>query len=66
MIGLEKTIVPALNSVTVELIRKFFRKTREYHRAYREGKQMTEMKRILKKYKSHRRVPESAIDFEPL
>ena len=64
-VGLDKTIVPALNSVTVELIRKFFRKTSEHHRAYREGTQMSEMKRILKQYKSHRRVPESAIDFEP-
>lgn len=64
-VGLEKTIVPALNSINVDLIQKFFRKTREYHRAYREGKQMTEMKNILKHYKSHRRVPESATDFEP-
>ena len=43
-VGLEKTIVPVLNLVTVELIRKFL----EYHRAYREGKQMTVLKRIQK------------------
>ena len=65
-VGLENTIVAGLNSVNIDLIRKFFRKTREYHRAYREGKQITEMKNILKKYKSHRRVPESATDFEAL
>ena len=58
--GLEKTITPALYSVDVDLVRKFFRKTREYHRAYREGKKITEMKNTLKQYKSHRRLPESA------
>ena len=61
--GLEKTINTALDSVSVELIRKFFRKSREYRRAYREGKQIgEEMKSTLKLYKSHRRVPESTND----
>ena len=42
------------------MIRKFFRKVREYHRAYREGIQIgKEMKKMLKVYKSHRRVSES-------
>ena len=36
--GLEKTITPALDSVDVDLVRKY------YHRAYREGKQITESK----------------------
>ena len=35
--NLEKTIYTPLDSATVELIRKYFRKVREYHRAYREG-----------------------------
>ena len=34
---LEKMIDTALNSMTVELVRKYFRKLREYQRAYREG-----------------------------
>ena len=33
--GLERTIEKALDSVNVEMIRKYFRKAREYHRAYR-------------------------------
>ena len=41
--GLERTIEKALDSVNVE-IRKYFRKAREYHRAYRNnieiGKEM--------------------------
>ena len=58
--NLEKIIDTALDSVSIELIRKYFRKVREYQRAYREGNALgKEMHNILKKYKSHRRVPES-------
>ena len=57
--GLEKTIDAALNSMTVELVRKYFRKVREYQRAYREGNIVgKEMQNTLKIYKSHRRVLE--------
>ena len=34
--NLEKIIDAALDSMTIELIRKYFRKVREYHKAYRE------------------------------
>ena len=48
--GLEKTIDTALNSITVELIRKYFRKVREYQRAYRDGNTIgKEMQKTLKK-----------------
>ena len=36
--GLERTIIPALESVRLDTIRKYFRKCREYMQAYREGK----------------------------
>ena len=36
--GLERTIIPALDSVRLDTIRKYFRKCREYMEAYREGK----------------------------
>jgi hypothetical protein len=36
--GLKAVIPTALNTVSVETIRKFFRKCRNYHRAYVEGK----------------------------
>ena len=44
----------------LDMIRKFFRKTRETMRAYREG--LTpgpEMAKSLKTYKSHRRISEA-------
>ena len=37
--GLRNIIQPGLDSVSVDLIRKYFRKAREYERAYREGHQ---------------------------
>ena len=58
--GLLATINASLNSVTLDMIRKFFRKTREIMRAYREG--LTpgpEMAKALKTYKSHRRISEA-------
>lgn len=58
--GLEKIIDTALDSVTVEMMRKFYRKVREYHRAYREEVKVgKEMLKTLKVYKSHRRVSEN-------
>ena len=60
--GLEKTITPAFESVSIELIRKYFRRVREYHRAYREGNcGGVEVESAVKLYKSHRRVPETEI-----
>jgi len=56
---LEKIIDTALDSVTIELMRKYFRKIREYQRAYREGNTLGKEIKILKKYKSRHRVSES-------
>ena len=54
---LRETINPALDSVSVDLIRKFFRKVREYERAYLEGnKAGKEVEVAVKQYKPHRRV----------
>ena len=55
--GLEKTIHPGLDSVSIDTIRKYFRKAREYMKAYREG--ITDGVKVveaLKSYKSHCRV----------
>ena len=55
--GLERTIERALNNVSVDLMRKYFRKVREIMRAYREGHTPgRELEMALKQYKSHRRV----------
>ena len=41
----------------MDLIRKYFRKARDYEKAYREGlKAGREVEDAVKKYKSHRRV----------
>ena len=55
--GLERTVVPGLQSVRLDTIRKFFRKSREYMQAYREGKSGgKDVEQAVKFYKSHRRV----------
>ena len=54
---LREILHPALDSVSVDLIRKYFRKIRDYERAYNEGvKAGREVEEAVKKYKSHRRV----------
>ena len=54
---LREILDPALDSVPVELIRKYFRKVREYEKAYLEGKKAgKEVEAAVKVYKSHRRV----------
>jgi len=55
--GQEATINEALDSVNVDMIRKYFR---EYHRAYRDNIKIgKDMEKTLKLYKSHRHVPTS-------
>lgn len=55
--GLERTIVPALESVRLDTIRKYFRKCREYMQAYQEGNAGgNDVERAVQTYKSHRRV----------
>ena len=58
MTGLRSAIRPALDSLSLDLIRKYFRKSRDYARAYAWGTAIgSEMASMLKKYKSHRRIP---------
>ena len=57
MAGLRSAIRPALDSVSLDLIRKYFRKSRDYARAYACGTAIgSEMASMLKKYKSNRRI----------
>lgn len=54
---LREIVAPGLNSVSVDLMRKYFRKVREYEMAYGEGKRGgLEVEKAVKLYKSHRRV----------
>ena len=51
--GLERTIVPALESVRLDTIRK----CREYMQAYRQGSAGgKDVEQAVKRYKSHRQV----------
>ena len=55
--GLDKVLIPALESVRLDTIRKYFRKCREYMQAYRDGKSGgNDVENAVKLYKSHRRV----------
>jgi len=54
---LQANIVPAIESVSTDTIRKYYRRVREYIKAYREG--ITDGVKVieaLKTYKSHCRV----------
>lgn len=57
LVGLRSIINPALDSVSTDLMRKYFRRVLEYERAYLEGKKAgKELEAAVKVYKSHRRV----------
>ena len=58
---MRKLIPEALNSVTVDNIRKYFQKTRDYERAYRQGHGGLALETAVKFCKSHRRVPLSEV-----
>lgn len=48
---------PALDSVSMDLIRKYFRRVLEYERAYNEGKKAGRaVEKAVQVYKSHRRI----------
>ena len=54
---LRNIIRPGLDSVSLDLIRKYFRKVQDYETAYLEGKQAgKELEQAVKVYKSHRRI----------
>ena len=57
LVRLRNIVNPALDSVSTDLIRKYFRKVGDYERAYIEGKKAgKEVESAVKVYKSHCRV----------
>ena len=55
--GLRSIVNPALDSVSTDLMRKYFRRVLEYEKAYLEGKKAgKELEAAVKVYKSHRRI----------
>jgi hypothetical protein len=61
-VGLQKTVPEALDSVSLITIRKFARKSWRYMDIYRKGITGKVAEYAAKKYKSHRRVPDSIYD----
>jgi len=54
---LRQIIDPALDSVNMDLIRKYFRKVLDYQNAYLEGKKAgKELETAVKSYKSRRSI----------
>lgn len=60
--GLEKIVPEALNSISLETIRCFARKTWRFMDAYRKGLTGIEALYAVKKYRSHRRIPENMMN----
>ncbi|KAH8916778.1 hypothetical protein BT69DRAFT_1227864, partial [Atractiella rhizophila] len=58
--GLKRTIPATLKSVKLSTIRKFEQRTLRWVQAYSEGKNVVDASYQVKKYSSHRRVPEKA------
>ncbi len=56
IVRLRKILPKGLDSVTKEMIMKFFQKSKDYEKAYREGYTTENVDNIVKLYKSHRRV----------
>lgn len=57
LVRLRTIIDPALDSVSTDLIRKYFRRVKEYEKAYLDGKKAgRELEQAVKVFKSHRRI----------
>ncbi|CAG8630199.1 6637_t:CDS:2 [Cetraspora pellucida] len=59
--GLQKTISLALNSVLLPTIRRYVRKAFRYMDAYQKGLKGKVAEFAVKKYRSHRQIPEFAL-----
>ncbi|GBC50571.2 uncharacterized protein OCT59_001487 [Rhizophagus irregularis] len=60
--GLQKMVPESLDSVTLITIRKFSRKCWRYMDLYRKGIDGKLVEYAVKKYKSHRRIPEDVLE----
>ena len=63
IVRLRQLVPKGLNSVSRDMIQKFFRTCRDYERVYREGLQGKAVEKKVKLYKilSHRRVNSAVI-----
>ena len=56
IVKLREVVPSSLDSVTDEMMNKFFKTCRDYEMAYRSGYKGKEVEAAVKLYKSHRRV----------
>ena len=61
-VGLQKTVPLGLDSIDLITVRKFARKTWHYMDVYRKGIGGKLAEYAVKKYKSHRRVPDNILE----
>ena len=59
--SLVKTVPLALDSASLNSIRKFERKSARYMDCYRKGLNMKQVEYAVKRYKSHRKIPDSIL-----
>jgi len=59
--GLKSTVPKALASVNLMTIRRFARRAQRYMSAYRNGLTLRAAEYAVKKYKSHRRIPDGVV-----
>jgi transposase len=63
--GLKNTVPKALASIDLMTIRRFARRAQRYMSAYRNGLTLKAAEYAVKKYKSHRRIPDGVVlDFD--
>ena len=60
--GLEKTVPEALNSISLEIIRCYARRAWRFMDAYRKNLTGLEALYAVKKYRSHRRIPDNIMN----
>ena len=56
IVRLRKIVPESLTTITMDMIARFFAKSKDYETAYREGKSCHTVDQRVKEYKSHRRV----------
>ena len=64
--ALEKIVPEALNSVSLEQIRRYARRSWRFMDAYRKGLTGIAALYTVKQYRSHRRIPEKCVNSRPI
>jgi hypothetical protein len=60
--GLQENVPKAFDSISLKQIRKYARRATRFMECYRKGLTVLQAEYIVKKYKSHRRIPDNVIN----